>query len=193
VELRVPFSVPLDELDAVDRGAAAPDLEAVQTAARLAATAEDEAIFNGWPAAGIDGIAGCSPHPPVTITEDYDEYPKHVAKAVATLRRAGFGGHFALALGPRCHTGAIESTAHGGYPILEHIKLILGGPIVWAPGVDGALVLAERGGDYTLDLGQDWSIGYSSHDAEAVHLYLEESFDFEVLEPAAAVALRDPS
>ena len=37
--------------------------------------------------------------------------------------------------------------------------------------------------------GQDLSIGYTSHDAEAVRLYLEESFSFHVATPEAAVAL----
>jgi len=192
VELRVPFTVALDELDAIDRGARAPDLEPVAEAARQAAAAEDAVIFDGWSVAGLAGLAGGSPHPPVVIGDDYEEYPGHVAKAVAALRRAGVGGPYALALGPRCYTGVIETTAHGGYPVLEHIRLILGGPIVWAPGVDGAVLVSQRGDDSTLTLGQDWSIGYQGHDGGAVELYLEESFDFEVAEPAAAIALRYP-
>lgn len=66
---------------------------------------------------------------------------------------------------------------------------MLGGRIVRAPGVDGAVVLSERGGDFLLDVGQDLSVGFSHHDAELVHLYLEESFAFRVAEPDAAVAL----
>jgi len=62
--------------------------------------------------------------------------------------------------------------------------------LVWAPGVDGGVVLSLRGGDFILDSGQDLSIGYLSHDADVVRLYLEESFSFRVLEPDAAIALR---
>jgi uncharacterized linocin/CFP29 family protein len=62
---------------------------------------------------------------------------------------------------------------------------------VWAPGVDGAVVLSLRGGDFVLDSGQDLSIGYLAHDAEQVQLYLEESISFRVVEPDAAVALVD--
>ena len=51
----------------------------------------------------------------------------------------------------------------------------LKGPIVWAPGVNGAVVVSLRGGDFCLDCGQDLSIGYDSHDAEVVTLYLVES------------------
>jgi uncharacterized linocin/CFP29 family protein len=61
---------------------------------------------------------------------------------------------------------------------------------VWAPGVQGGIVLSLRGGDFLLDCGQDLSIGYVDHDADLVRLYIEESFTFRVLEPDAAVALR---
>jgi uncharacterized linocin/CFP29 family protein len=49
--------------------------------------------------------------------------------------------------------------------------------------------MSMRGGDFLYDSGQDISIGYESHDAEAVNLYLEESFTFQVATPEAAVAL----
>ena len=57
--------------------------------------------------------------------------------------------------------------------------------IVWAPGVKGAVVLSLRGGDFLYESGQDLAIGYSHHDAETVHLYLEESFSFVVATPEA--------
>ena len=50
-------------------------------------------------------------------------------------------------------------------------------------------LLSLRGGDFRFESGQDLSLGHESHDAEAVRLYLEESFTFRVLTPEAAVAL----
>jgi uncharacterized linocin/CFP29 family protein len=94
-----------------------------------------------------------------------------------------------LAIGPSGYTRIIETTEHGGYLLLDHLKRILGGSIVWSPGLDGALVVSERGGDFLLDVGQDLSIGYSTHDAGTVELYLEESFTFRVVEPDAAITL----
>jgi uncharacterized linocin/CFP29 family protein len=137
----------------------------------------------------VKGLVATSPHPPITISEDYHRYPNHVAQAIETLRRAGVGGPYAIALGPRCYTGVIESTEHGGYPVLEHLRLITGGPVVWAPAVDGAVVLSQRGDDFELVVGQDLSIGYTDHDAESVGLYLEESLTFRAAGPEAAVAL----
>ena len=188
-ELRTPFELSRRELEAIDRGSRDYDLQVVIDAARQAASAEDAAVFHGYAAAGIAGISQSTPHAPVVIGDDYNQYPGTVARALATLQAAGIAGPFAIALGPRCYTGVIETTEHGGYPVLEHIRLILGGPIVWAPAVDGAIVVSLRGGDFQLTCGQDFSIGYLDHDADSVRLYLEESMTFRALSPDAGVAL----
>ena len=73
--------------------------------------------------------------------------------------------------------------------MIEHVRRLLEGPIVWAPGVDGAAVLSVRGGDFELTVGQDFSIGYLDHTPTTVRLYLQESFTFRVLSPEAAVPL----
>jgi uncharacterized linocin/CFP29 family protein len=49
--------------------------------------------------------------------------------------------------------------------------------------------MSTRGGDFELDIGQDFSIGYLSHSAKTVELYLQETFTFRVLTTEAAVAL----
>ncbi len=191
VELRTPFSLDLDELDNADRGADL-DLDAVVEAATKAAVAEDTVVFSGYPAAGIVGITEASPHAPVEIDEDYEQYPRSVAQAVGTLRAAGVDGPFGVALGPRCYTGVIETTEDGGYPVFEHLRTIAGGPIVRAPAVDGAVVVSLRGGDYELIVGQDLSMGYAGHDGSRVDLYFEESLTFRVSSPEAAVRLAYP-
>jgi hypothetical protein len=50
-------------------------------------------------------------------------------------------------------------------------------------------VLTTRGGDFELNLGRDVSIGYLSHTASAVRLYLQQTFVFRVLTSEASVAL----
>jgi uncharacterized linocin/CFP29 family protein len=137
----------------------------------------------------VAGMVAASPHEPVSIAKDYTKYPEHVAKAVAALRAADIGGPYAIALGARCYTGVTETTEHGGYPVLEHIQQILGGPVVWAPAVDGAVVISHRGGDFELTVGEDFSVGYRSADAIAVELYIEESLTFRINTPDAAVHL----
>jgi uncharacterized linocin/CFP29 family protein len=188
VELRTRFSLAHAELEDAERGAQL-DLDPVIDASRVAALAEDGAVFHGYPAGGITGVGPDSPYAPVAISDDYNRYPEHVAQAVGFLRAADIAGPYAIALGSRCFTGVTETTEHGGYPVFEHLRQILGGPVVWAPAVDGAVVLSQRGGDFELTVGEDFSIGYLAHDATTVQLYLQETFTFVNHAPEAAVAL----
>ena len=137
----------------------------------------------------MTGITEVSSHPAIPRSADFDEYPSHVAKAVELLLQSGVAGPYGVALGTEDYTGVIETAEHGGYPLFDHLRKILNGPIVWSPGVHGAVVLSQRGGDFLFESGQDLAVGYDSHDREAVHLYLEESFSFRVATPEAAVAL----
>jgi uncharacterized linocin/CFP29 family protein len=189
VELRADFPIAREELRAGDRGAEDVDYAALDAAARQVAVAENRAVFHGFASAGIEGITEVSPHAPVTRKEDFNQYPSAVAKAVELLLNAGVAGPYGLALGSDDYTGVIETAEHGGYPLFDHLRAILGGDIVWAPGVRGAVVLSLRGGDFLFESGQDIAVGYDSHDAENVHLYLEETFSFRPVTPEAAVAL----
>jgi uncharacterized linocin/CFP29 family protein len=189
VELRAHFSISRGQLDDAERGAPDVDLETLDKAARRIATAENAAVFAGWGAADIAGIAESSPHEQIKLGEDCEVYPRHIAKSVDALRSTGIDGPYGLALSPEGHRHVLETAEHGGYPLLRHLNEILGGPIVWAPGVDGGIVVSMRGGDFLFESGQDLSIGYEGHDADAVQLYLEESFSFRIATPEAAVSL----
>jgi len=188
-ELRRPFELSWTELEAIDRGATAVDLQAAVEAARSIALVEDALVFHGMSAASIDGIVPASTHETISLDPDLSETPRAAAEAVSTLRRSGVDGPYAMALGSRCYTGVVEST-HGGYPVVEHLRLILdGGPVVWAPAVDGAIVLSTRGGDFELVVGEDFSIGYKEHSDRGVSFVLEETMLFRVNGPEAAVPL----
>lgn len=189
VELRADFELAREEIDAIDRGAEDPDLGPLQDAAKRIAHAEDTAVFHGFAAGGIQGIEVRSDHEALVLSEDFEQYPRTVAEAMRLLRGAGVDGPYAIALGPRCYAGLLQATAHGGYPILEIVRRAIDGPVVWAPAINGAMVLSTRGGDFELTVGQDLSIGYQSHNEESVRLYLMESLAFRVRTPEAAVAL----
>ena len=188
-ELRADFTVSRAELRDLDRGAVDTDFSAVDAAARRIAEAENVAVFHGWAGAGVVGIAEAAAAEPIAAGTTFADYPKYVAKAIETLLSGGVGGPYGLALGPDSYTGVVE-TEHGGLVVLDHLREVLGGPMVRSPGVVGAVVLSLRGGDFLFESGQDLSVGYEHHDAEAVHLYIEESFTFRVATPEAAVVLR---
>jgi uncharacterized linocin/CFP29 family protein len=190
VELRAEFSISRAELRDDDRGAEDADLEPLDVAAHRMAVAENKSVFHGWPEAGIIGMSQASPHQGLTLGEDADSYPRPVARAVEQLLQSGIDGPYALALGSDEFTRVSETAEHGGYPLRDHLRKILDGPVLWAPGVSGAVVLSQRGGDFLFESGQDLSIGYADHDRETVLLYLEQSFTFHVATPEAAVPLR---
>jgi uncharacterized linocin/CFP29 family protein len=189
VEVRADFELSRDELRDADRGADDADLGALDGAAHQIAVAENAAVFHGWDNA-IGGVADASPYQQAALGEVPDKYPSRVVTAVEQLLSSGIGGPYGLALGREQYRRVVETAEHGGYPLLEHIRKILDGPILWSPGVNGAVVVSLRGGDFVFDCGQDLSIGYDSHDANVVRLYLEESFSFHVATPEAAVALK---
>ena len=188
VELRADFELSRAELRDADRGADDTDLAQLDQAAHRIAVAENIAVFHGWDGA-LTGIGEASPHEQPQLGDDTDRYPGRVAGAVERLLCSGITGPYGLALGREQYRRVVETAEHGGYPLLDHLGKILEGPIVWAPGVRGAVVVSLRGGDFPFESGQDVSIGYDSHDGEAVRLYLEESFSFHVATPEAAVAL----
>lgn len=190
VEFRVPFVVERSAIDDVERGARDADWQPVKDAAKKLAYTEDRAIVDGFASAGIAGIRASSSNPAIALPADPREYPTALAKGLTSLRLAGVNGPYSLLLSADAYTQVAETTDHG-YPIREHLARILGtdGEIIWAPAIDGALLLSTRGGDYELHLGQDVSIGYLSHDATTVELYFQESLTFLVQTSEAGVTL----
>jgi len=128
-------------------------------------------------------------HVPIARPGEASGYPGAVASAVDLLKRNGLEGPYGLALSREEWTRVVETGELGGYPLFDHLKSILDGPIVWTPGLQGAVVLTLRGGDFLFHCGQDVSVGYTSHDGDAVALYLEASFTFRNVTPEAAVAI----
>lgn len=188
VELRVPFELSRQMVDDVERGSNDSDWQPAKNAAKKLAFAEDRAIFNGYRDADIQGILECTSNPIESLPADVRDYPDAIARALSQLRLVGVNGPYSVLLGADEYTALAETRDHG-YPVLEHVQRIVDGKPIWAPAIEGAFVVTTRGGDFELSLGQDISIGYSSHNDEVVRLYLQETFVFRVLTSEAAVAL----
>lgn len=165
-------------------------IDPVRKAAQKIAVAEDSIVFFGSSGAGFEGICSGSVHDPVVNKAGYGSYPVAITEAVEVLRETGVTGPYAIALSPRHYKG-LASTVEGGYPIINHIRRLIDGPIVWAPAIKGALVISMRGGDFELVIGRDISIGYTDHGKTKVELYLQESLAFRLLVPEAAVIISD--
>jgi len=189
VELRRPFEIAWEELDAVDRGATSIDLAPAVAAARSIALVEDGLVFHGMDAAAIHGISSESVHAPVAAGGNASAVPPAVARALTTLQRAGVEGPYAVAMGTPCYTRVVEGT-DDGYPVLKHLRLVLdGGLPIHAPALDGAVVVSLRGGDFELVVGEDLALGYAGRNETGVTFFIEETMLFRVNGPEAAVVL----
>lgn len=188
VELRVPFTVSRSAIDDVERGARDSDWSPVKEAMRTIAFAEDRAVFDGYAAAGIQGIRQVADNPTVPLPVSVKRYSDAVAQATGRLRLAGVEGPYALVLGANAYM-AVSGGSDDGYPVFHHLERMVDGGIVWAPAIEGGFVLSLRGGDFELTVGQDFSIGYLGHSATTVDLYVQETFTFRMLTAEAAVVL----
>src|SRR5262249_6959033 len=140
VGLRAPFTLAREEIDGVERGAQAPDGRPVKEAAGQVAFAEDGAIVDGSPAAGIKAIRPGSSTPPVSLPEDVRAYPAAIARALGQLRESGVDGPYSVLLSAAAYIAVSETSDHG-YPVLEHIRRIVNGDIIWSPAISGAVRL----------------------------------------------------
>jgi uncharacterized linocin/CFP29 family protein len=192
VELFASFELDRQAVDDVERGATDADWQPVKNAARQLAFAEDRAVFDGYAAAHIEGIRQGTSNPTAMLPEDARAYPRAIAEAISQIRLVGVNGPYRAVLSADAYT-AVSETSDQGYPVLEHLRRLVSDEIVWAPAISGAFVLSTRGGDFALHLGQDVSIGYSSHTDTSVRLYLQETFTFLLLTNEAAVALGAPT
>lgn len=188
VELTVPFELSRDAIDSVERGARDADWQPAKDAAQRLAFAEDGAIFDGYAAAGIVGIREGTSNRKLALPADVSAYPDAISDALEALRLAGVDGPYSVVLGSDAYT-ALSEARDQGYPVLGHIKRIVSGEIIWAPAISGGCVLSTRGGDYELHLGEDVSIGYTSHTDKVVRLYLRETLTFLMLTGEASVAV----
>ncbi|MGW9040526.1 family 1 encapsulin nanocompartment shell protein, partial [Streptomyces sp. NPDC055721] len=188
VELRVPFTVSRAAVDDVERGSKDSDWQPVKDAARTMAYVEDRTIFDGYGAAGVDGLRSRSSNPVLRLPTEAREYPDAVSRALTQLRLVGVDGPYALLLGADEYRAVSETSDHG-YPIAAHLGRMLDGSPIWAPALSGGFVVSTRGGDFELLLGQDVAIGYTGHDATTVDLYFHETLTFLTYTDEAVVVL----
>jgi uncharacterized linocin/CFP29 family protein len=191
LEARIPFELKLSELDNVARGLKNPDLSPLEEAAFKAARFEESCVYLGFEPGGIRGMAQASPHKPVVLENDADRLVESIESGILAIEKAGIGGPFTLVLGTQPYR-SVMVRAQQGYPVTKRILALLAGSIQWSPALEGGIILSARERNFELTLGQDFSIGYTSHTDDAVSLYITESFTFQVLEPAAAVECRLP-
>ena len=186
VELEVPFTLDLAELEDLTRGAEDIDVDELAEAAEKLAEAENEAVLNGLDEANIDGILSAAEE----SVEVEDDLVAPVVEATKTLVSEGIKGPYNLLLGSDLYSLLYESKSNKGYPVKRRITNLIEGNIIYAPSLEGkGLLLPVDSEDFEFVSGQDISIGFSQQKGNELEFFFTESFTFRVNAPEAAVVL----
>lgn len=187
VEPRARFELNIWELDNIERGAKDIELAPMMVAAERIARLEDTATLIGLEAASIRGIETAAIHDAVELPLEPGGFLDAISKALLVLRRAAVEGPYALVLGAAAYR--FLASYPTGYPLMKQAESLIEGAVIETDLITGGLLVSRRGGDFELTLGQDFSIGYETHDPKVVRLFITESFTFRVLAPEAVVKL----
>lgn len=188
-EARAAFTLSLADLEDVARGAQTPELKPVVQAARKMALFEEQALYQGLDDAGIRGICATSSNESVALADSVEGLLSMAQDALSLFRQQSIGGPYSMVLGSAPYR-MLKLGDQRGYPLMRRIEELLGGSVHWSPAIEGGVVVSQRGGDYSLTLGQDLSLGYTGQNGDSLEFFIVESFTFQVLEEAAAVVLK---
>ena len=187
-EARVRFSLNRWEMDNLNRGAKDIDLHSLDAAVEKIADFEEKAIYHGFKAGGIVGLSEAAAHKPVVFGKDGSSIMESVSVALITLRASHAQGPCTLVVGTKAWMALNKEIQ--GIPLVERIERLIGGSVVHSLAIDGAFLLPYDNENLELTVGQDFAIGYESHDTKDVTLFLTESFTFRVLDPNLVVPFK---
>lgn len=188
LETRVPFTLSLKELDAVSRGAQDIDLDPLTDACLEIAAFEEKAIYQGFSDGNIKGLQDIAKKQNVPAKLEKDAFVDALAEAQIQMRKEGVKGSANLVVSAPVWK-FLRHSAPGG-TLLDLVKKQIDGEVIYSGTVQDALLISARGGDLELTLGQDLAIGYTSHTADEVNLFMVESFTFRIFAPEAVMGLK---
>jgi uncharacterized linocin/CFP29 family protein len=185
VETRSDFSLPIWELDNIERGARDLNLDAVIASSREIAAFEEKAVYDGFAPGSIIGLEQSVKSQRVQISLDMNAVIDAVSKAQEQMQKDGVGGPASLVVSPTLWEFLARCVPGG--TLRSTIEREIGGHVIYAEFLKDALLVSNRGGDLELTVGQDFAVGYHGHTAGEISLFITESFTFRVLAPEALV------
>lgn len=188
VEVRVPFALSMAELDAVNRGAQDMDLGPLTAACLEIASFEEKALYQGFPEGNIKGIQDAAKKRSLLLPLEHNAFVETIAEAQIQMLKEGVKGPADLVVSAPVWKFLLHCVPGG--TLFSRLKKQIGGEILCSAGVQDALLVSKRGGDLELTLGQDLAIGYESHTAAEVNLFMIESFTFRIFAPEAILGFK---
>ncbi|MFW6298714.1 MAG: family 1 encapsulin nanocompartment shell protein [Bacillota bacterium] len=185
METRINFELSRWELDNILRGEQDVDLDNLEEAAEKLALYEEDAIYNGNKAAGIKGldeVAGTR----IKMGKDANSIMKAVSEASCALRDAYSERPYDMVVSDEV-LKLLNQMYQGGL-LRKNVEAVIGGEVIRSRVVKGAFLVPRDHEDLELTIGQDYSVGYQSSDANTVELFVMNSFTFRCLDEAIVVA-----
>ena len=179
VESRISFELARWELDNILRGKKDPDLDVLEDAAEKLALYEEDAIYNGNKKAGIKGLIELAPHK-LSLSENANATLQAIAEGLLLLQDAYVEKPYVLVVGDEVFKAVNQ--VYDGKLLCTAIEDLIGGRVIHSKVLEGALLLPENHPDLELTIGQDYTIGYTSHTSEVVRLFLMNAFTFRVFD-----------
>lgn len=188
LEARIKFTLNKWELDNIIRGAKDIDFDNLDEAVEKLALFEENAIYNGYAKAGIDGLKEASAHEKLAFGTEPNDTLAAVTEAMLALKNSYIHGPYTLVVGKMEWMLLIRDSF--GKSLLDRVEKMLGSKVVLAPSLEGALLVPFNNENLELTIGQDFALGYEYHDNKEVTLFATESFTFRILEPKAIVVFK---
>jgi len=161
--LQAGFTLPVRDVAAAEEGHALLDVGPVAKAAVACARLEEELVFHGNRALGIEGLL-TSPKSAKVMLGDWSKLGQpleDLVKAAAALDAAGFPGPYAAALAPGLYNELFRIYEHSNVTQLEHVRQLLPAGVVKAPALTtGGVVIAAIREFASILLAQDMLAAY---------------------------------
>jgi uncharacterized linocin/CFP29 family protein len=189
-ELRADFTIPWADIDIFERVGPSLETKSIEEAAHEMALTEDALVFYGTSAS--PGILSSHETPRLALS-DWSQPGRLVTDVLAAVEKLdtlGVKGPYEAVLSPHHYYSYLRQTGEGGvYPAAKQLGIVIA-KIYNSPAIDGAVLFSTRGGDFSITVGGDFTVGYRAHDDTAVHLFCVETLAAQLLTPEALCLIK---
>jgi uncharacterized linocin/CFP29 family protein len=193
VLLREQFILGARDIAAHEQGGLILEAGAAARAAIACARREDDILFNGVKALGLEGLLTAKgvQSVPLKAWVEIGAAVDNVIHAVTKLDDSGFHGPYVLALAPALYNLLFRRYPQGNATELEHMQVLVSGGVVKAPGVKSGGALLASGRQYaSIVVGQDLVTGFVGPAENGYEFTVGETIALRLAVPQAVCVLK---
>jgi uncharacterized linocin/CFP29 family protein len=191
--IRMGFSLPVRDIAAFEATGLPLPLGVAARAAIACAKQEDDLLFNGSKALGVEGLLTAKGGQTMELKpwNEVGAAADDLIAAATALDRAGCHGPYSLALAPARYNLLLRRYPQGNTTEMQHAQQIATDGIVKAPSIASGGVLIASGRQYaTIVIGQDLATGFVGPADGSYDLMVSESLALNLLQPQAVCILK---